>query len=108
MTGSLDKIRCLAVVLISMMSAAVSAQERIELEGTRIIGNRELPQVLYIVPWQQAEPVTVTAPPFTSVIDKPLTPIDRMAFQRQTQYHQQLFNNISADSIPAGTEEQQN
>ena len=87
--------------LLTLMTTTSMAQERIELEGTRIIGNRELPQVLYIVPWQQAEPVTVTAPPFTSLIDRPLTTIDRMAFQRQTQFHQQLFPVVTAGNPAA-------
>ncbi|MGZ5716149.1 MAG: hypothetical protein ACXWIG_18500, partial [Caldimonas sp.] len=39
-------------------SAAASAptQDRAELERTQIIGNRELPKVLYIVPWKKPLP----------------------------------------------------
>ncbi len=84
---------------LALLSCASLAQERIELEGTRIFGNRELPQVLYIVPWQEADEVEVTPPEFTSLIDKPLTTIDRMAFQRQVQYHQQLFIPPPAESL---------
>lgn len=91
------KGQCLIACFLSSISVVSIAQDRIELEGTRIIGNRELPQVLYIVPWQQAEPVTVTAPPFISLIDRPLTTIDRKSFQRQTQYHQQLFTSATVN-----------
>lgn len=92
------KRQFLIASLLGSMSLVSIAQDRIELEGTRIIGNRELPQVLYIVPWQEAEPVTVTAPPFTSLIDRPLTTIDRKSFQRQTQYHQQLFTSVTVNN----------
>ena len=34
----------------------VAAQDRIELETTTIKGNKELPRVLYIVPWQDVTP----------------------------------------------------
>ncbi len=88
---------------LAVLSCTSLAQERIELEGTRIFGNRELPQVLYIVPWQEADEVEVTPPEFTSLIDKPLTTIDRMAFQRQTQYHQQLFTPPPAETVTTTT-----
>lgn len=93
------KHNLIIAVLLAMMSASSVAQERFELEGTRIFGNRELPQVLYIVPWQEAEDVTVTAPEFTSLIDRPLTTIDRMAFQRQAQYHQKIFTPPPAEQL---------
>lgn len=32
-----------------------SAEDRIELETTRIKGNQELPQILYVVPWKDME-----------------------------------------------------
>lgn len=34
---------------------AWSAEDRIELETTRIKGNQELPQILYVVPWKDME-----------------------------------------------------
>lgn len=90
----------ISACLLALMAGTSVAQERIELEGTRIFGNRELPQVLTIVPWQQADDVTVTAPEFTSLIDRPLQTIDRKTFQRQVQFHRQLFAPIAAEQNP--------
>ena len=44
-------------VYISLLCLSVSAmaEDRIELETTRIIGNKELPGILYIVPWSDAK-----------------------------------------------------
>lgn len=66
------------------------AAERLDMEGTRIRGNQELPNVLYIVPWQTAEIPNLDQPPLESVIDEALTPIDREVFQRKIRYYDTL------------------
>jgi hypothetical protein len=35
--------------------ANLNAQEKLQMEGTEITGNKELPKVLYIVPWKSIE-----------------------------------------------------
>ena len=78
--------------LALVFSASIVAQEeRLEMEGTAIIGNKELPKVLYIVPWKPAERVDIPTPPITSILDQPLKPIERKTFRRQVKYHQALF-----------------
>lgn len=44
-------------VLILLLSAPISAQDEIELQTTIIRGNKELPKILYIVPWKEVKPV---------------------------------------------------
>lgn len=44
----------ISAILISIVSHAV-ADDEVELETTFIKGNKELPQVLYIVPWKDME-----------------------------------------------------
>ena len=42
----------LAMAALWMLgTVAAQAEDRADLEGTRIIGSRELPKVLVIVPW---------------------------------------------------------
>ena len=65
------------------------AQDRADIDGTQIIGNRELPKVLYIVPWKKPVPGDLAARPLVSVLDEALTPIDRDVFRRQVNYDQQ-------------------
>jgi hypothetical protein len=51
------KLRTL--LMLSMFTAAVAAEEDgIQLETTRIKANKELPQILYIVPWKDFEAPT--------------------------------------------------
>jgi hypothetical protein len=66
------------------------AEESLEMEGTRIRGNQELPKVLYIVPWKQGEIPDLNQPPLESLIDEALTPVDREVFQRKIRYYDSL------------------
>jgi hypothetical protein len=79
-------------------NGGVTAQDSLELEGTEITGNKELPMVLYIVPWKSAERFDIQSPPISSVMDMPLKPIERPSFQRTINYHQAIF----ASSGPPG------
>ena len=45
----------LITALMVFTLPAWSAEVRIELETTRIKGNQELPQILYVVPWKDME-----------------------------------------------------
>ena len=68
-------------------SIALRAEDRIELKTTSIIGNKELPKMLYIVPWKNAELPDMNAPPIESLIDEALSPVDRDSFKRKIRYH---------------------
>jgi hypothetical protein len=64
--------------------------DRADLDRTQIIGNRELPKVLYIVPWKKPAPSALAGRPVASVLDEALAPVDRDVFRRQMQYDAQL------------------
>lgn len=40
------------ILLLTGLSASTQAEDRLELETTIIKGNKELPQILYVVPWK--------------------------------------------------------
>jgi hypothetical protein len=40
---------------LAFTSSGYAAEDRIELETTRIKANQELPQILYVVPWKDME-----------------------------------------------------
>ncbi len=78
-------------------SASVSAQERLQMEGTEITGNKELPKVLYIVPWKSVERFEISSPPITSIMDQKLTPIDRASFKRTIHYHDAISSKAKLE-----------
>jgi hypothetical protein len=91
----LHKIVTLIILSLTIIGSialtSAYAQQRLELDGTSIIGNKELPNVLTIVPWKSIEKVDLPSPPIVSIMDQALTPIERDTFQRQVRYHQAIF-----------------
>ena len=73
-----------------------NAKDRLDLDSTQITGNRELPKVLYIVPWRSAELGDLVGRPVNSLLDEVLEPIDRDVFRRQNRYFEALQPNGAA------------
>lgn len=67
-----------------------STVDRLELETTSITGNRELPKVMYIVPWKKADLGDLSGRPARSLIDEVLAPVDRDVFRREVSYYEAM------------------
>ena len=67
-----------------------AAQDRLELGTTQITGNRELPRVLYVVPWKRPDLGDLAGRPANSLLDEVLAPVDRDVFRRQNRYYEAL------------------
>lgn len=74
------------------------ANDRIDLDTTLVSGNRELPKVLYIVPWKKADIGDLPAQPFNTLLDEVLTPVDRDVFRREVTYYGAIANGTEASS----------
>jgi hypothetical protein len=75
-----------ALVAAAVCAAPLCAEDRADIDKTQIIGNRELPKVLYIVPWKKPLPEDLSPRPMVSVLDEALAPVDRDVFRRQVRY----------------------
>jgi hypothetical protein len=92
-----------APAALSAMPAVTSASapegpagpDRADLDRTQIIGNRELPKVLYIVPWKKPIPGDLSGRPPVSVLDEALAPVDREVFRRQVDYDAQAQARVA-------------
>jgi hypothetical protein len=69
---------------------------RVDLDATQITGNRELPRVLYVVPWKRADLGEMSGKPAKSLLDEVLAPVDRDVFKRQNRYHDALQTEAAA------------
>jgi hypothetical protein len=76
--------------LAVLLCGAAAAQDRADIDRAQITGNRELPRVLYIVPWKKPLPGALAGKPPASVLDEVLAPVDREVFRRQVAYELQL------------------
>ncbi len=92
--------RLLSMALLGAAGAA-SAQDRADIDRTQIIGNRELPKVLYIVPWKKPLPGALSGRPVHSVLDEVLAPVDREVFRRQVDYSTQIQTRNAAATVTA-------
>ena len=63
-----------------------ATMDRLELETTAITGNRELPKVMYVVPWKRADLGHLAGEPANSLPDEARTPVDRAVFRREIRY----------------------
>ena len=71
-------------------ASARKGPDRLDLDATDIKGNRELPKVLYIVPWKRADLGDVVGKPVNSLLDEVLQPLDRDVFKRENRYYDDL------------------
>ncbi|WP_237055247.1 hypothetical protein [Microbulbifer sediminum] len=58
-----------------------------ELSGISIIGNKEAPKSLYIVPWKNSE-VGVETELVSSLMDDSLKPLDKEVFTRELEFYE--------------------
>ena len=61
--------------------------------GMNVSGNKELPNVLYIVPWKGS--ASFSKPPMaTRLVDEIYAPLDPQAFGKKVMFYKQLTSNI--------------
>lgn len=82
-------IRLLPLLMLLIFAAQSSqAEQRLDMEGAAIFGNKESPNVLYVVPWRPAKQLTGMMPPEMNTMDGLLVPLDRDVFRRQVDWYQ--------------------
>ena len=93
--------RLAALLTIGCLVGPAFGQDHAEIDPTKIIGNRELPKVLYIVPWKKPLPGDLAGRPPVSVVDEALAPVDRDVFRRQVRYDALEQAHAAAAAPPA-------
>jgi hypothetical protein len=76
-------ITCIALI----MSFRLAAEEVKELSGISIIGNKEAPKSLYIVPWKNSQ-VGVETSLKSGLLDDSNKLIDKEVFMRELEYYE--------------------
>jgi len=89
----------LLTVLLSLVSVLASAKETDkksakskssgdakELSGISIVGNKEAPKSLFIVPWKSSE-IGVETGLASSLLNEKLKPVDKDVFQRELDFY---------------------
>jgi len=89
--GQKSKITALAALLPALVALPGLAEDRLNLEADAIIGSRELPKVLYIVPWKSARLGALAGGAGSSSMDTAWEALDPDLFRRQVGYYEILF-----------------
>ena len=80
-------VTVIAIILFSMIiSGQTFAADRLELDETSIVGSKELPKVLYIVPWKDTTVGSMASATPDNSSNKGMRTLDREVFQRELQY----------------------
>ena len=79
------------IVLLFISYTVLAEEPTQELEGISVIGNRELPKSLVIVPWKAPEPGDLVGKPLQSLIDEVLGPVDKDVHKRKVSYYEQYY-----------------
>lgn len=76
-----------------LLPLASYAEQRLDLEGASIIGSKELPKVLHIVPWKKVGMSKLSVPPQMNLVTNAIKSVDRNVFLREINYHQVLLQH---------------
>ncbi len=83
----------LLLLLLFLTSRPLWAEQRLDMEGAAIFGNKESPNILYVVPWRKPNSKLSMLPPRMGSIDELLAPLDRDVFRRRIDWHQTFAEN---------------
>jgi len=80
------------LVWLLLQTAAFAEEKKVdtevkELSGISIIGNKEAPKSLYIVPWQNSE-VGVATSLNSGLLDDSMRPVDKEVFLRELDFYE--------------------
>jgi hypothetical protein len=86
----------------SKSTRSAKAVDRLELDTTQITGNKELPKVMYVVPWKRSDLGDLTGKPANSLVDEVLQPVDRDVFNREERYYHTVAAQKGVPAPDAG------
>lgn len=69
-------------------SVAVMAEDQIESEGTRIIGDTDMPKALYIVPWKKPALSALSSHSLMPFVSDALLSVTRESLMKEIKSHE--------------------
>lgn len=85
--SALPSLAVAALLTAAAVAQAEQQSDSRELSGMAVIGNRELPKALYIVPWKSAELGEALPGPSSGLFSEAPGPLDPDVFRRELDYY---------------------
>lgn len=92
----MKKLTRLIFGLLCVCPALVSAEDKMQMDDTSIVGARELPKVLYVVPWKDSELTISAATPNKGPSEQSMDALDRDVYKREVDYYSLLNSGGAA------------
>ena len=73
------------LLCLCLSGVALAQDEVVDIGGTSMIGNKELPKSLFIVPWKNAE--VGDSGSLSDTLGESMSVVDREVFLREVQYY---------------------
>jgi hypothetical protein len=87
---------CFVFMLLHSVALNIHAEEKMTMDGLQVIGNKEMPNILYILPWQTAQLPTMVELPLSGLIQDALQPVDRESILRRRHYQEVVLSSESS------------
>ena len=84
--NSVHRLALGLVLALGGIPSLTPAAQQMDMDGMSVIGNRELPKALFIVPWKDPEAGLTPERPVNSLVDEALQPVDPDVFRRKLDY----------------------
>lgn len=88
------------MIISLLLSGLTHAAEQAEMEGITITGNKEQPNILYVISWKSPELPPVADIPLASLVEHALEPLDRRSVLREEQYYNAIRNFTLKQTTP--------
>jgi hypothetical protein len=85
----MKRVYSILILGIAVYCQSAHAEEHLKLNKTTILGNGELPKIIFVVPWQDAPSSIPEWKPSPKARSR-TTPLDRDVYQRQIEYFKQI------------------
>jgi len=81
------------LIALSLLAGQTQAEIRLDLDATSIIGNREVPRIVYLLAWRDAPKGDILEQSLETKHNTEIGPIDRDVFQRKISYYELMYQD---------------
>jgi hypothetical protein len=78
------------LLVLMLVSGQILAEERLQLDETSIVGSKELPKVIYIVPWKSTNIMELGGMSDKGSFSQSMQALDRDVFRKELDYFSML------------------
>ncbi len=87
----------LVLIIVSIVNIANAAEIEETVLGMNVSGNKEAPNLLYIIPWKDSS-ADATPPEVYRLMDEIYSTVDPDVFEKEVVFYQQLTATNSVDN----------